>query len=187
MRVIWIALVLLGLAALVTALAKQQRSTQSKSDPREVAAQLRESAFLTDPVKMGIPVKPGEAWGVVMDIGLPNVVVTVLSLADGTASIYVSTGGGYIGGQGQPPIREAAVAFVRTASAQMRRLRPATSHPLPSAGQVRFYVLTPDGLLMAEAPGKELDANQGEFSPLYRAGQEVITQFRLNDEKRSKQ
>jgi hypothetical protein len=179
MTVLWIAIVSMGVIALVAAFMKRGRQKGATASPAEVAAQLRESVFVSDPVALGIGVKSGEAWGVIMDTGHPKAVVTVVSLADGSASIYFSSGGGYIGGGGQPAVREAAAAFVRSATAVRGKLEPATEHPLPAAGQTRFYVLTPEGLRTAQALEKDLGENRHELSPLFYAGQEVITQFRL--------
>lgn len=182
MRLVWIAFVLIGVIAFVSVFAKRQQRRSSTANPAEVAAELREMVFLTDPEKLGISITPGQAWGVVMDTCYPKAVATVVSMADGSASIYISSGGGHIGGRGQPAVREAAVAFVHSATANLGKLKPASQHPLPAVGQTRFYVLTPEGLFSAEAVEKELGENRHELSPLFFAGQEVITQFRLTSE-----
>ena len=57
--------------------------------------------------------RPPEPWGVVMDLDVSRGTATVTYLSDGNASIYVSSGGGYLGGVGKPAINEAAKNFVR--------------------------------------------------------------------------
>jgi hypothetical protein len=182
MRVFWVVLVLIAIAGVAAALVQRARREQAAS-PAEVAAQLRESVFTSDPAKLGIPLRPGEAWGIVMDTSYPKAVASLVSLADGSASIYISSGGGYIGGQGRPAVRDAAKAFVRAATANLSRLARVSEHPLPSVGRTRFYVLTPEGLFTAEAAEKELGENHHALSPLFHAGQDVITQFRLTSGK----
>ena len=183
MKAFWVALVAVGIIAVLAVLSRRGRRVPPDPRAAEIAAQLRESVFTSDPVKVGITPTPGEAWGIIMDIGHPKAVISILSLADGSASIYVSTGGGHIGGQGQPAIREAAMAFVHSATASLGRLKRTSEHPLPRAGYTRFYVLTPEGLFGAEAAEKELSENRHELSPLFYAGHEVISQFRLTSGK----
>ena len=183
MTPVWTVFVLIGVIAFVSVFAARRRRRRfAMANQAEVGAELREKVFLSDPQKLGIPTRAGQAWGVVMDTGYPKAVATVMSMADGSASIYISSGGGHIGGQSRPAVRKAAVAFVESATANLDKLNPALQHPLPAVGQTRFYVLTPEGLFSAEAVEKELGENRHELSPLFYAGQEVITQFRLTSE-----
>ncbi|MGH7356315.1 MAG: hypothetical protein ACRELS_17295 [Candidatus Rokuibacteriota bacterium] len=91
-----------------------------------------------------------------METGYPTAVATLVALADGTASLYFSNGGGVIGArQAEAPAR-AARQVVSTASGHLSLLAPAAQQPLPRRGHTRFYVLTAQGLLTAEATDAEL-------------------------------
>src|ERR1700743_3655134 len=71
---------------------------------------LRNQALTGSSAKMGQPITgPNEPWAVLMDQPAGDRTATIVSYADGTASIYISNGGGYLGGsQVYPAIREAA-------------------------------------------------------------------------------
>ena len=52
--------------------------------------------------------------------------------------------------------------------------------PLPEGGVIFFYVVTIDGVYTARAPQEELNQRTHPLTELYAAGQEIITQYRLN-------
>jgi hypothetical protein len=50
-----------------------------------------------------------------MDGGVDNGTVTVVAFSDGTASVYLSIGGGFIGGKSHEAVRKAADQMVAAA------------------------------------------------------------------------
>src|SRR5579863_8153750 len=63
-------------------------------------------------------------YGLVTDLAFPNGTATIVALADGTASMYYSGGGGFLGGIGVPSIRAAAINAVKSARSALMLLRP---------------------------------------------------------------
>ena len=118
-----------------------------------------------------------------MDLSLNRGTATVTALSDGNGSIYLSSGGGYIGGVGKPAIHDAAHNFVRTAAEFQAGMKATTEFPLPETGQAKFYVLTDAGVFTASAVEDELNQRRDPLTKLFAAGQEVITQYRLDDER----
>jgi hypothetical protein len=123
-----------------------------------------------------------KVWGVLMDIGTSGGNnVTIVSLADGTTSMYTSRGGGVLGTGESVDGAKASLAFVATADRFLSEFSPATDTTiLPAERFVRFYLLTYNGILTAEAPQNDLVEEQHPLSPLYYSGDDVITQIRLN-------
>jgi hypothetical protein len=144
---------------------------------------LRSQVLTIDPVKMELQrIGSNQAWGVLMEIGYPGVIVTLVTLADGTVSLYFSTGGGIIGvGQHEGP-RKASESFLAYAQGFLGHAKPARVFPLPKEGNIRFYFLTFDCILTVEASEDDLGGNHIPLSPLYRKAHEVITRTRLVDE-----
>ena len=128
------------------------------------------------------PWPASEPWGVLMDIGYGDASVTVVAFADGNASVYLSNGGGFIGGFGHESVRSAAIAVVREAGRHLKALKPATTHAIPGDGDTAFHVLTDAGVLTAVAPEQDLGEERHPLSPLFHAGQRVITEYRLIQE-----
>lgn len=82
--------------------------------PAQVSIGLRSQVFATRPEEVGIapgPLLP-HVWGAVMEFQRPGAAVTLVSLADGTTSLYFSNGGGIIGAGGHPPVAKATRDFL---------------------------------------------------------------------------
>jgi hypothetical protein len=134
----------------------------------------------------GAPAGPDDVVGVVMEMGMSSGTALVFGLRDGSASIYLSGGGGSLGGQGRPAINAAARRLVATAAGLLGRLSPAAVGPppaLPAPGRIRFSVFTGAGVRAAEAAEPELVAGS-ELTPLFRGAHEIITGFRLVEDAR---
>jgi hypothetical protein len=123
-------------------------------------------------------------WGILMELGYPQAIATLAVFADGTSSLYISTGGGVIGAGQHKPVREEAEKFLFVAQSHIEHFEPADGLPYPKAGRVRFYIRTFETTLTAEADAEELGSNHHKLGPLFHAGHAVITQMRLISERR---
>jgi len=157
----------------------QAQSRTPVKPPAEIFEGLRNQALRWTRQKIGLPppANPGDAWGVAMDWVVTNGTATIVAVSDGSASIYLSSGGGFLGGGGHEPVRNAAKRMV-TAAVECQQLAHATNaYPLPERGTVYFYLLTDDGVLTASASEADLRNHQGPLAALADAGQNVITQY----------
>lgn len=125
--------------------------------------------------------EPDAVQAVFMDWNIGNGTATVFAAMDGSASVYLSSGGGYIGGgQKYPEIRNAALHAVQIAASLLSQFKSTETIDLPPADDVFFYLKTSRELQLAIA--KEADLSDGT-DPLASLGammQEIITQYRLN-------
>ncbi len=114
-----------------------------------------------------------------MDWNVQNGTATVMSMSDGSASVYLSGGGGYIGGKGIIGVRVAAQKAVEEARAVRLPAQPTTSFPLPESHEVIFYLLTDGGVYTLRTNEQELKVAVHPLRKLVDAMQSVITQFRI--------
>jgi hypothetical protein len=121
--------------------------------------------------------EPG--WAVLMEMTARNATVTLMSCADGTASIYFSNGGGVLGGNTHEDLRAAAIAFVIRANEFLDCMSSTTTIPTAARGRIIFYVRTDRDVLTAEADERELSQGRHALTPLYVAGHQVLTELRL--------
>lgn len=128
------------------------------------------------------PEGPTRVWGALMEMGFSRAAATLVSLADGTTSLYLGNGGGIIGAGGKAAVAHASKAFLRASEEYLHHLTSTKSYPLPLVDCVRFYVLTRDGAYTAEGRWKDLRAGTHDLSGLYIAGDAVLTELRLMDE-----
>jgi hypothetical protein len=120
-----------------------------------------------------------------MEMGLDTGTASLVAVADGTTSLYLSTGGGVIGGAGHQAVRGVSEAFLDAAEAHLDRLEAISEALLPRTGAIRFHALTFDSLRSAEAEEGELVEGRSELTTLFYAGDEVLTQLRLIDQRRN--
>ena len=116
-----------------------------------------------------------------MDWNVSNGSATTFAAADGSASIYLSSGGGFIGGgQKYPAIRSAALHAVQIATSLFSQFKSIETIDLPPAGDVFFYLKTNNELRLAVAKDADLRAGTDPLGALGAMMQEIVTQYRLN-------
>ncbi len=146
---------------------------------------LRDMALHLTADKLGVHPAENEtmAFGIVMDMGLPQGTATLVSFVTGDTSLYLSSGGGIIGGHGHEAVRLAAGKWLAVAREKIGLLSPTTDFSLPAAGDVRFFVLTNHGIQSATI--KETDATSGSapLATLWLAGQYAFTALRRSKAK----
>lgn len=148
---------------------------------------LRELAFkldATDAKQMGLGnLEPSQVLAVVTELGYPKAVVTLVTIADGSASLYFSSGGGIVGAGQNPGPAQAAQAVVQEASKYLFAFKKAKDHALPQIGGVRFNILTGEGLFFIEVPEADFHGHHS-LTSLYDATQALIAEIRMLDERR---
>ena len=154
--------------------------------PAEVSAGLRKSALTVFPSQIASnpAYRDAAALGVLMETGYEKAVATLVSFITGDASIYFSSGGGIIGGQGQTEVRIAARRFTQFAGVHVSEMSKCTDYPLPGIGQTTFYVITATGIYTLSAAEQVLGGGGHDFSPLFHAGHYLITRLRMTTEKK---
>jgi hypothetical protein len=160
---------------------RAERPVKPVDPPQVVHANLRKRAFEVSPESLGSAgqVHEDEAYGVIMEMGISDSVLTLACFADGDAGLYYQSGGGMKGGGAHENVRKAAKAFLALAQQALPRMSPAAGQPaLPAAGKVCFHALTPKGVLTAEVDREALGEAEGPFTSLFYSGQEVVAQMR---------
>jgi len=165
------AVMLLLVVAVIAVLQIRRRSLRAQA-----SAGLRRRMLHLAPAEIGLSPAPGEPWGIVMDMTHAQGSASVISIVDGSASLYFSRGGGVIGGQ---DAASAARSFVELATTFLSKLGPPPDESLPQPGYTRFFVLTTEAKRFAEAPEEALRSGKHDLSPLYYAGLNVINELRL--------
>jgi hypothetical protein len=153
----------------------------SKSNPM---VELRRKVLTEAPSLYGLKVTAGDPWAVIMEMGFPKGAASLVCLVDGNASLYLTTGGGVIGGFAHEKVRMASIAFVQMAKGYRHQFSAVKAFPLPVEGRTIFYVRVDGALLRAEASENDLGEGKHPLSNLFFAGQEVIRQLQSVSELR---
>jgi hypothetical protein len=109
-----------------------------------------------------------------------NATATALAAADGTGSIYLSSGGGFIGGgQKHPQIHEAALLAIHIALGLSSKFEFTETTDLPPIGEIYFYITTNSGMRIAIAKDTKVKDGTDSLLALYVTMQQIVTFYRL--------
>ena len=147
---------------------------------------LRNMALGVTPEQLQItlPTDQTKIYGVVMDWDLGEGIATFISFSTGDASMYLSSGGGLIGGGHHDNVSVAAKAFIDKAQQYLDKTTKIDSTPLPDKNCVKFYFMTNKGKFTAQENLKNFDNNSSIWLPLFEEGNKVISELRLLQEKK---
>ena len=154
-------------------------------EPAEIYNELRSQLLSTNPNEVGIQQSPDipNVWGVLLEFQISNTPVTLVSLADGTTSLYFGNGGGVFGGGEHEEVAQASKKLVALAEDFYDKMTPTAEFPIPMAGRMIFYVLTFDKSYTINVDEEELTSGKHDFSPLFALADEVISQIRVHTPK----
>lgn len=164
----------------------RRRRHDDPSDAAGATKELRLRALQAEPAELGLPDPDDElhVFGVTVDMSFPNGVATLVAFADGSTSLYTSTGFGIIGGGAHPEVAAASRELLRLAEEHRAACAPDASEDPPPQGFVTFRLRTPGGRLSATDDESVLASGDSPLSPVFHAAHDVITELRRIDEAR---
>lgn len=151
-----------------------RKPKEQRPSPTEVTAELRKRALDA----LGDQRSGNTLGGIVADWGFPDATATIAALADGTTSLYLSSGGGIIGGGTHAAVRQAADVLLALAQRLASEIRDPDDGGVPGVEEFRFHIVTADGPRSVTATVAELAKGGHPLSPLFTATQNVITALR---------
>jgi hypothetical protein len=157
----------------------RKRDTE-QPPPAEVYEGLRQQVLRLTPDQLGNgALADAPILALLMETGYPEAVATLVAVVDGTSSLYFSNGGGFMGAGTHATVAGASRKWLETGQEFLPQLSVITDPPLPTDGLTQFVAVTREGLRGVVAPEEELGEGRHRLSPLFYAGQDVITQIRL--------
>ena len=175
-----------------TANDKQTATDQTTTTPKVHQTEenafegLRNMAFSATPeqLELSLPTDKTIVYGVIMDWEMGGATATTVSYQTGDASLYLSTGGGVIGGGQHQNVNSAAKQFVSLAQTFLDKTTKTETTALPSTDEVKFYLLTNKGVFVGQEQMKNFENNSSNWLKLFEEGNNVLTQLRLTTEKK---
>ncbi len=146
---------------------------------------LRQMALTTPAGELGFSSDSDfpRVYGVLMDWYIGEATATVMSMRDGTASLYTTSTFGIIGGHGHEAVRQAAARYVKLAARYVDSSKVVTEFPYPESGKVYYYLLMYDGVRLCVGDKSEIERGSDPTRPLFAAAQDVLTELRLITER----
>jgi hypothetical protein len=139
---------------------------------------LRKQVFGLTSDKLGLKSNGKNPFLVVLDIGYDSVTMTLITIIDGNASIYLSSGGGVIGGFKHDNVKNTAIRLVNESSEYISKMTLTTDFSVPMTGNAKLYAMTDNGVYFFEDKISNFESDKSELSKLYLLGHYAITEFR---------
>jgi len=141
---------------------------------------LRNMALNATPEQLAIelPKDKTKIYGVVMDWDLGEGTATLVAFMTGDASLYLSSGGGVIGGIGHENVNIAVKNFISNSETHINKTTKTETTPLPEKNEVKFYFLTNNGKLVGQENMANFENNTSEWLTLFEEGNNLITEIR---------
>lgn len=141
---------------------------------------LRNMAFSVTPeqLKLLIPIERIKVFGVIMDWDLGDGIVTLISYETGDASMYLSTGGGVIGGGKYENVRAISKGFIAKAQYFLEKSFKTDTNPLPQKDYIKFYFLTNKGKFIAEEHMSNMENGSSNWLDFFEEGNKLISELR---------
>ena len=124
-------------------------------------------------------------WAAMLELRFGDSIASLVAVAEGSTSLYLTTGGGIIGGGEHEPVRKENRKFLEHIEKTLEMFVPIDAPLAVLQGSVAFAVLTYEGLRGARDTDERMMSKQSPLWPAYYLGQEVITALRLTLEKPS--
>jgi hypothetical protein len=151
-------------------------------DAKDAGRDLRNMFLTTSAEQVGIQRSEEypRVWGVGVDwpIGDGHI-ATIVSLADGSASVYTTGTFGSIGGIGHEAVRAAARKVIKEAERQFDDSTPTQDYSYPTHDRVRFFFTTFSGVRVIDTDWASLAERRSKYFELFDAAQDVLTQLRM--------
>lgn len=159
----------------------QSRNTMTKRQvPDNPYVGLRTQAMNATYEQLGLNLKnDNDIYGMIMDWNMGDVIVTVVAFRTGDASVYLSSGQGFIGGHAHDTVVRAAQRFIAKGPSYLAKAVSSTSTAPADKNKIGFYILTKSGKYYIEDTSDKIENNQSPLSDLFSAANEVITEYRL--------
>jgi hypothetical protein len=168
---------ILGVLRITPYLREQQYMGKPTPIPDQMYIELRAAALNRTASELQLEVDPNsnQPYGVIMDWNIGQATSTIVSFATGDASMYYSSGGGWIGGFSIEKVNDVSKKFVVAADDYVDELEEVSEFPMPPVGFMRFYIITPQGVYdSGDIDSDNLTKDGIDFSSLNDAAQYLI-------------
>lgn len=111
----------------------------------------------------------------VMETATADYCYSLVAVADGALSLYLSNGGGSIGAGALKRVGQRVRLFVHEAAQYEQHAEPTDAFPLPAVGQTAFYFVGRDRVSAARHDERDLGEERVPLSPLFHRAQHLLS------------
>ena len=176
-----------GIGILISCNNKPKKETTEKTTQTEKTAEqnpymdMRKMALTVTAEELGfqIPEDSIKVYGIISDLDMGGGTATVVTYLTGDASIYLSSGGGFIGAGQHESVKKVTKEFVDNGHLISFKGKPYENTDLPTNGNANFYFLSNARNTKITESIAKMESGESEFSKLFADLNTVMTEIRL--------
>lgn len=141
---------------------------------------LRSMAFKVTPEQLNLSLPDDKIiiYGVIMDWEMGGATATTVAYQTGEASLYLSSGGGVIGGGQHQGVNNASKQFISLSQNFLDKTDKVEETSLPTANEIKFYLLTNKGVYVGKDQMKNFENNSSLWLKLFQEGNNLLSELR---------
>jgi len=157
-----------------------QKTEKTEQEKKEFYENMRNMALTVTAEQLGInEIENDNVYGLVTEMGMDIGTATVVAFLTGDASIYLSSGGGFIGGGSHQDVNEKIKVIIEKIQKFKQDAVKVENAELPKSDEIKFNFLTKNGLYQITAKNDEIMSEKSKFSELYKEVDEIMTLIRI--------
>jgi hypothetical protein len=176
-----------GIGILISCNNKPKKETTEKTEQTEKTAEqnpymdMRKMALTVTAEQLGfqIPEDSIKVYGIITDLDMNGGTATVVTYLTGDASIYLSSGGGFIGAGQHESVKKVTKEFVDNGHLISFKGKQYENTDLPTNGNANFYFLSNARNTKITESIAKMKSGESEFSKLFADLYNVMTEIRL--------
>ncbi|WP_229720529.1 hypothetical protein [Winogradskyella helgolandensis] len=178
---------IIGILILISCNNKPKKETTDKTQQTGRTAEqnpyvdMRKMALTVSPEQLGflIPEDSIKVYGIITDLDMNGGTATVVTYLTGDASIYLSSGGGFIGAGQHESVKKVTKEFVDNGHLISFKGKQYENTDLPTNGNANFYFLSNSKNTKITESIVKMESGESEFSKLFVDLNNVMTEIRL--------
>ncbi len=165
----------------IVELASQTQAAEPEKSGADAMRELRLRALSAPAKEFGItPTKDvPRTYAVLIDFPIGQETATLVSISDGSTSLYTTSTFGIIGGGAHESVKSASARLISSSDKFYDEAKPTKTYPYPANGKVRFYFVSFRDVRVIEADLSLIESNKSKYASLFWLGQEVFTHLRI--------
>jgi len=158
-----------------------EKTQQTKKVPEQNPyLDMREMAFSAKADQIGLEnIADNKVYGLITEMSMNPGSASVISFLTGDTSLYLSSGGGFIGAGQHEEVRKMVTEKVDGFQKYLSKAEKINYPELPKDGMVTFNFLTKSGIYSKTEKTTELESGKSDLSILFAEVNDIITAIRL--------
>ena len=153
---------------------------KTEQERKEFYEDMRKMALTVTSEQLEInEIENDKVYGLVTEMAMNNGTATIVAFLTGDASIYLSSGGGFIGGGAHEDVNKKIKEIVENIQKFKQDAIKVNKVELPKSNEVKFNFLTKNGLYQINAKNDELMSEKSKYTELYKEVDKIMTLIRI--------